>query len=472
MTILNRKVFRELARMRGQVIAITLVMACGIMVYVSSRHTYIALLESQESYYTSYRFADVFAGIKRAPAQVAERIARIPGVSSVRTRIVMDVNLDVPGLDEPATGRLVSIPEIRRPVLNDLAIQEGRYPAVGRPEEVIISEAFALANGLAPDAWIGAVINGRRKALRVVGIGLSPEYVYEVQGSGSIFPDNLRFGVIWMSRDALGAAFDMEGGFNDLSVALSPDARERDVIDRMDLILEPYGSAGAYGRDSQISHKFLSDEILGLSVSSNVTPAIFLGIAAILLHIVFSRMVRAQRDQIAIMKGLRLPQPVHWMALSEIRLPGRIRRDPPRHRGRVLDRPAAHRHVPGLLPFPRPGLRAARRRHHPVRGDQCFGRVAGHPARPARGHGPASRGSDAAGVSASLQTAGDGTHGRAPDAFAGLADDLPQHGTEAGPNDAFRLRHRHVGGDPGHGTFYLRLHRIHDRLPVPHGTAR
>lgn len=303
MTILNRKVFRELARMRGQVIAITLVMACGIMVYVSSRHTYIALLESQESYYTSYRFADVFAGIKRAPAPVAERIARIPGVSSVRTRIVMDVNLDVPGLDEPAIGRLVSMPDVRRPVLNDIAIQEGRYPAVGRPEEVIISEAFALANGLVPDAWIGAVINGRRKALRVVGIGLSPEYVYEVQGSGSIFPDNLRFGVIWMSRDALGAAFDMEGGFNDLAVALSPEARERDVIDRMDLILEPYGSAGAYGRGSQISHKFLSDEILGLSVSSNVTPAIFLGIAAILLHIVFSRMVRAQRDQIAIMKA-------------------------------------------------------------------------------------------------------------------------------------------------------------------------
>ena len=211
MTILNRKVFRELAHMRGQVIAITLVMACGIMVYVSSRHTYIALLESQGSYYTRYRFADVFASVKRAPASIADRIADIPGVSQVRTRIVMDVNLDVPGLDEPATGRLVSIPGQPRPMLNDLAIQEGRYPAIGKREEVVISEAFAEANGLAPDNWIGAVINGRRKALRVVGIGLSPEYVYEVQGSGSIFPDNLRFGIIWMARDALGAAFDMEG---------------------------------------------------------------------------------------------------------------------------------------------------------------------------------------------------------------------------------------------------------------------
>ena len=303
MTTLNRKLFRELAKMRGQVIAITLVVACGIMAFVSMRLTYLSLVQSQDTYYTRYRFADVFANLKRAPASVADRIAQIPGVSSVRTRIVMNVNLDVPGLNEPATGRLVSIPVPRRAVLNDLSLQEGRYPRIGKPEEVIISEVFAKANDLVLGDWIGAVINGRRKELRVVGIGLSPEYVYEVQGTGSIFPDNRRFGIIWMGREALAGAFDMEGGFNDLSIALSPNARERDVIDRMDHVLEPYGSAGAYGRDSQISHRFLSDEIAGLSVSSTIMPAIFLGVAALLLHIVFSRMVRAQREQIAILKA-------------------------------------------------------------------------------------------------------------------------------------------------------------------------
>jgi len=303
MTKLNQKVFRELAGMRGQIIAITLVVACGIMAYVSMRLTYISLMRSQETYYAQYRFADVFANLKRAPASVADRIARIPGVSTVYTRIVVDVNLDVPGLPEPATGRLISIPEAGRPPLNDLSIRAGRYPEAGKPEEVISSEAFAEANGLSLDDRIGAVINGRRKELRVVGIGLSPEYVYEVRGSGSIFPDNRRFGVIWMGREALAAAFDMEGGFNDLSVALTPEAREPEVIDRMDLVLEPYGSAGAYGRDSQISHRFLTDEITGLNVSSTVSPAIFLGVAALLLHIVFSRMVRAQRNQIAILKA-------------------------------------------------------------------------------------------------------------------------------------------------------------------------
>ncbi len=303
MTMLNRKMFRELANMRGQIIAITLVVACGIMAFVSMRLTYISLVQSKEAYYTRYRFADVFANLKRAPESVTDRIARIQGVSGVRSRIVMDVNLDVPGLHEPATGRLISIPEQRRAVLNDLSLQEGRYPGFGKPEEVIISEAFANANNLVLDDWIGAVINGRMKELRVIGIGLSPEYVYEVRGSGSIFPDNRRFGIIWMGREALAGAFEMVGGLNDLSVALSPEARERDVIDRMDLVLEPYGSAGAYGRDSQISHRFLSDEITGLRASSTIIPAIFLGVAALLLHIVFSRIIRAQREQIAILKA-------------------------------------------------------------------------------------------------------------------------------------------------------------------------
>ena len=133
---------------------------------------------------------------------LAARIAAIPGVAQVRTRVVVQVTLDVPGLAEPATGRLVSIPEQPRPMLNDLHLRAGRYVEPGRDDEVIASEAFAAANGLKVGDSLGAVINGRWKRLRIVGIALSPEYVYEV-GAGTIFPDNRRFGVLWMSETAL-----------------------------------------------------------------------------------------------------------------------------------------------------------------------------------------------------------------------------------------------------------------------------
>lgn len=303
MSKLHRKLIRDVLHMRGQVIAITLVVACGVSAYVTMRSAYASLLVSQQTYYARYRFADVFAGLKRAPVTLADAIAAIPGVAGVRTRIVMDVALDIPGLDEPATGRLVSMPDRRRPVLNDLFIREGRYIEAGRQDEVLISEAFANANALRIGDRIGAIMNGRWKDLRIVGIALSPEYVYEVRGTGSIFPDNKRFGVMWMSRDALAAAFDMQGAFNDVTLALAHGANESEVIARLDRLIERYGGLGAYSRESQISHRFLADEIAGNRTSSTVIPAIFLGVAAFLLHIVLSRLVRTQRDQIAILKA-------------------------------------------------------------------------------------------------------------------------------------------------------------------------
>src|SRR5512147_1810503 len=105
-TALTRKLIRDLLHLRGQVVAISLVVACGVAVFVTTRTAYDSLLISQATYYADYRFADVFANLKRAPDALAARIAAIPGVANVRTRVVFDVVLDVPGLAEPATGRL------------------------------------------------------------------------------------------------------------------------------------------------------------------------------------------------------------------------------------------------------------------------------------------------------------------------------------------------------------------------------
>jgi putative ABC transport system permease protein len=301
-TALRRKLLRDLWHLRGQVVAIALVVACGVAVVVTSRSAYESLALSQSTYYARYRFADVFAQLERAPETLRERIAAIPGVAAVETRIVAEVTLDVPGLAEPATGRLLSIPERRVPTLNDLHLRRGRWIEPGRRDEVLISEAFAEANGLRPGDAIGAVLHGRWERLRVVGVALSPEYVYEIQGT-SIFPDNRRFGVLWMSRDALGPPFEMEGAFDDVSLRLTAGAAEDEVIARLDRLLERYGGLGAYGREDHVSHRFISDEIAQNRVFGTVVPAIFLGVAAFLLNVVLSRLVAMQRDQIAVLKA-------------------------------------------------------------------------------------------------------------------------------------------------------------------------
>lgn len=302
MAALDRKLIRDVIHLRGQVIAITLVVACGVASFVAMRSNYDSLLTSRQSYYESYRFADVFAQLKRAPDSVGARISEIPGVAKADFRIVADVTLDVPGLKEPAKGRIISIPEQRTPMLNDLYLQEGRYIEAGHRSEVLVSVAFATANSLKPGSELSAVINGTWQKLQIVGLALSPEYVYEIR-SGEMFPDNRRSGVIWMSREALGPAFDMKGAFNDVALTLAPGAVEADVLKRLDDLLANYGGLGAYNRADQISNHFLSGELAELQVTGTFIPAIFLAVTAFLIHLVLSRMVAIQRPEIGSLKA-------------------------------------------------------------------------------------------------------------------------------------------------------------------------
>jgi len=300
---LHRMLLRDLWYLRGQVVAIAVVVACGVAAVVTSRTAYESLVVSQDFYYARYRFADVFAQLKRAPETLRARLEAIPGVAAVETRVVFEVTLDVPGLDEPATARLVSIPERGvAPRLNAVHLRVGRRPEPGRREEVLVSEAFAEANRLVPGDTLGAVLNGRWETLQIVGIVLSPEYIYEIRGT-DVFPDNRRFGVIWAQRDAMGPAFEMDGAFNDVSLRLAPAAVEDGVIARVDRLLERYGGLGAYGRIDHVSHRFISDEIKQNQVFGTVMPAIYLSVAAFLLNIVLSRLVATQRDQIAVVKA-------------------------------------------------------------------------------------------------------------------------------------------------------------------------
>jgi putative ABC transport system permease protein len=293
---------RDLWHLRGQVLAAALVVACGVAAYVTMRSAYLSLQAAQANYYASYRFADVFAHLKRAPESLAAEIRALPGVAQVHTRVVAEVTLDIPGLAEPASGRLVAIPERQQPMLNDLYLRRGRYIEAAHPDEVLVSEVFAQANRLEVGDRLGAILNGRWRELTVVGIALSPEYIYEV-GQGMLFPDNQRFGVLWMGREALASAFSMQGAFNDVSLTLARGADEAELITRLDNLLQRYGGLSAYGRKDQLSNRFLSDELGEIEISATYIPAIFLAVAVFLIYIVLSRLVVMQRTQIGLLKA-------------------------------------------------------------------------------------------------------------------------------------------------------------------------
>lgn len=299
---LNRKLLRDLWHVKGQAVAIGLVVASGVAMFVMSLTTLQSLELTRRTYYERTHFAQVFAQLRQAPDVLRHRIQEIPGVAQVQTRVVKDVTLDVPGLAEPAVGRLISLPRRADDSLNRLSLRDGRFPEPGRRDEVVVGEAFTQANQLRPGDAVKAVINGRLQELTIVGIVLSPEYIFQIR-SGEMMPDDRRFAVMWMDNEALSTVFNMERGFNDVSLTLLREAVVEDVLQRLDLILEPYGGTHSFARKDQISHHYLSDELTQLRTMAVLTPAIFLSVAAFLLSVVMSRIVSAEREQIAMLKA-------------------------------------------------------------------------------------------------------------------------------------------------------------------------
>lgn len=320
MSLLDRKLWRDISALRGQVITIALVVAAGVAVFVASISTYDSLLAGRDRFYASARFPQIFVTLKRAPLSIVSRLAAIPGVATVEPRIVRDVIVDWPSSFLPVSARMISLTHSGDEPLSRLYLRRGAAPGPNETHGAVINEAFADANGATPGMAVRVILNGRLQSFAITGIALSPEYVYAVK-PGIPIPDDRFFAMLWVDRSAAEAAFDMKGAFNDIVISLAPGADPKLVIAELDRLLEPYGSVGAVERRDQPSNRFLEDELNQQWVTSITIPFIFFGVAAFLLNVALGRQVTAQREQIAALKALGFPTAplvLHYLKLVAV----------------------------------------------------------------------------------------------------------------------------------------------------------
>jgi putative ABC transport system permease protein len=307
---LDRKLLRDLRLMWSQALTIALVVGSGIGGFVTSLSAVDSLALARDRFYAQGHFADVFAAVKRAPNGLADVIREVEGVADVQTTLEEVVRVEIAGLSDPIIGQLIGIDRREQPRMNRVTVSRGRAldgSGATRSDgslEVLVSEGFAQAHRLVPGARLSALINGRQRTLVVVGTALSPEFIFAGLWG---MPDTRGFGVFWVDREALAAAYDMQGAFNRAALKLAPGASEAAVIDGVSRLLAPYGGREAHGRTDQTSHAMLDNEIKEQRVLGTLLPAIFLGVAAFLLNVVVSRLVATQREQIAALKALGYP---------------------------------------------------------------------------------------------------------------------------------------------------------------------
>jgi putative ABC transport system permease protein len=301
-TPLRRKVLRDLVRLWAQVLAIALVLAAGVATLILGNGAYSSLFEARARYYEQNRFADVFADVTRAPRALMAEIKEIDGVLDAEARILKLGLLDLAGMKEPGSVLFVSLPD-NATGLNQLYLRRGRPPDPQSAREVVIDDGFARAQGLDPGDTLPVMMNGQQRKLQITGVALSPEFIYAL-GPGQMMPDPRRFGIVWVPRSSLEAAFDLEGAFSNVVLKLAPGADPNRVIEALDRLTAPFGGAGASPRKDQISHAFLDAELKQLSAMVKVLPPIFLLVAAMLVNMTLSRLIALEREQIGLLKAI------------------------------------------------------------------------------------------------------------------------------------------------------------------------
>ena len=318
MQALDRKLLRDFRRLWAQALAIALVLACGVAIFITSFGMYRAMEETRIAYYERNRFADVFSDARRAPLSLKREIEAIEGVWSVETRVSGAAILDIPGRIKSAVGRILSIPSSGRFSLNVPLLRSGSYPGPETTDQVLVNEPFAQANGFQIGDVFAANLNGQKRWLTITGTVLSPEFIYTI-GPGALMPDNEGYGIIWMPEDAVAAAFDMTGAFNHVSLKLRADVRPESVISSLDNLLEPYGGLDAYERSEQESDAFIDAEINQLRSTSIILPPVFFGITAFLVNMVIGRIIALERSEIGLLKAIgysNIDICIHYLLLA------------------------------------------------------------------------------------------------------------------------------------------------------------
>ncbi len=302
LSMLDRKLLRDLWRIKGQAAAIIFVIAAGISLFVMSHGMMVSLDETMRAYYERYRFADMYAPAKRAPDHLLEELRALPGVNDVEGRINGGGLVALPDVSAPISARVLSFdPEARSPI-NDVHLSSGRMISPTQSDEILLLKSFADAHGLEPGDALSITMNGVRHDFKIAGVVLSPEFIYALP-PGDFVPDAGRFAALWANMETMEAAYDLDGAFNEVVLTYAPGANEQFLIDELDRILAPYGATGAYSRADQISNKFLVEELAQLKTMGRVMPPIFLAVSIFLLNVIITRLVQTEREQIGLIKA-------------------------------------------------------------------------------------------------------------------------------------------------------------------------
>ncbi len=294
---------RMIGQSKGQFAAVLTIIAMGIAVFTALSMTAVNMEKTVDTYYLKSRFPDLFIETEPVPLQDVWRLADINGVKLAQGRICKDVQMVTTNQEERVTLRMITIPEEEEFMLSKLTLLSGRNLSNGQKGALLI-EQFAKARNLLPGDEITIQSDGVESKVPVVGIVDNPEYIYLMENSASLMPDESNFGVCYISEGFGQQIFGMRGSCNQILIEYQTGIKEEKLIQTIEERLSSYELKQIVKQKDQMSNVIIRQELSQLSSMAKTIPILFLSIASIMLLMMIGRIVKKDRNKIGLLKAL------------------------------------------------------------------------------------------------------------------------------------------------------------------------
>lgn len=301
---LDIKLLRSIKETKGQFISVTILIILALTTYVSFNMVADNLYNSITQYYENTNFGHIFVQVNRIPKNAIDKLRSIEGIELAQGRISLDVPLRVEDPNEKVNVRIVSLPD-EDFIINDLYIYDGEI-IDDNPKETVVLKQFFDGRSMKVGDILTPYIGGYEYSLEIMGVAGSPEYIYLMENEQSVMPSEDTFGILYVTEEFAETAFGYGGSYNEIMITLDEDYLKRaDIIkDEVEDELDRYGVRQILTREEQLSHTVMMQEIDSLYIMSQSVTLIFLIVAAIIINIMLSRIVKRDRMSIGVMKAM------------------------------------------------------------------------------------------------------------------------------------------------------------------------
>ncbi len=307
MRLLRKKLLREVRQSKFRFLAISSVVAIGIILFTASYMSFLNLSESYNYTYEKLHFEDLLVRVEKAPERVVERLRSLPNIKEITPRVSEPMGMELEDSTR-ITGQIIGIPGTK-PYVNMLQIRSGNE-LTGEEKELtcLVETHFAKFNNLGEGDMVYAVKNGQRVPVRIAGVVSSPEYMIVFRNRQFPMTSATVFGVFYFSMDQAQALLGYSANsFNEFAMTLNDYSLLSATEDQVKEILSPFVIEEVTTKDNQISKTILEMDNKQFHDFALFFPILFFTIAAFSIYMILSRMVRTQKPIIGLMRAIGYP---------------------------------------------------------------------------------------------------------------------------------------------------------------------